>query len=153
MDRILRRPRLLTLTVTALTLAAAAAMSAPAASASSDPDMGLLYTGTGSAGLCQANPSVAAPEGFLTVVPHRDGTVHVSLHLRHATPNATYNVADTCHYFVPGLTFTTDKFGLGNVSFTVPAAGQTTWVFDGYNVSSQSAPTDHYVSTPITPKS
>jgi hypothetical protein len=153
MGRIQRRPRLLALTATALALAGAAAMSAPAASASSDPDRGLLYTGTGSAGLCQANPSSAAPEGFLTVVPQRNGTVQVSLHLRDATPNATYNVADTCHYFVPNLTFTTNKFGVGNVSFTVPAAGQTTWVFDGYNLSSQSAPADHYVSTPITPKS
>jgi hypothetical protein len=96
---------------------------------------------------------VAAQEGFLTVDPQRDGTVRVSLHLRNATPNATYNVADTCHFFVPGLTFTTNRFGDGNVSFTLPAAGQTTWVFDGYNVSSQSTPADHFVSMPITPGS
>jgi TRAP-type mannitol/chloroaromatic compound transport system substrate-binding protein len=153
MGRILRRPRLLTLTVTALALTGAAAMSGSAASASSDPDMGRLYTGTGSAGLCQANPAAASPEGFFTVVPQADGTVQVNLHLRDATPNATYNVADTCHYFVSGLTFTTNKYGVGNVSFTVPAAGQTTWVFDGYNVSGQSAPTDHFVSTPVTPSS
>jgi hypothetical protein len=153
MDRIQGRLRFLAITVTALALAGGAAMSAPAAGASDDPDMGLLFTGTGSAGLCRANPSVAAPEGFLTVVPQEDGTVRVNLHLRDATPDATYDVADTCHYFVPGLTFTTNRFGDGNISFTVPAAGQTTWVFDGYNVNSQSAPTDHYVSTPITPES
>lgn len=126
-------------------------MSAPSASASSDPDMGLLYTGTGSAGLCHANPAAAAQEGFLTVVPQSDGTVQVSLHLRDATPNATYNVADTCRHYVPGVTFTTNKLGVGNVTFSVPAAGQKTWVFDGYNVNSQSVPTDHYVSMPLTP--
>jgi hypothetical protein len=85
------------------------------------------------------SPGTGQPGGFVTAVPQGDGTIQVNLHLRNAVPNTTYSIADTCHYFTT-YTVTTNGHGVGNASFILPLAGQTSWVFDGYAGASPGDP-------------